>query len=103
MNSLYNRIPKLTLKSRLLISRLYSESAPGSNIPKVKSYVSKGVALKGINYKLNEDEILAKDDVEYPEWLWTLLDQPKDDVWRQLKAENKKGIKQSNFLKSKKK
>ncbi|OMJ08813.1 54S ribosomal protein L37, mitochondrial [Smittium culicis] len=73
----------------------------------VKSSVAKGTVLKGINYKVDQPEIIAMEDSEYPDWLWKLLDQPtsQDAIPERvaLKIANKKLIKQGNFLKSKKK
>ncbi|RLP61788.1 hypothetical protein L150_00474 [Candida albicans Ca529L] len=55
------------------------------------------------------DEPVAKEDSEYPEWLWTMLD-PKDNLkaiqnedflrWRRIKLskENNSTIKNNNFL-----
>ncbi|OLY78478.1 54S ribosomal protein L37, mitochondrial [Smittium mucronatum] len=72
----------------------------------VVSSVPKGMALKGLNFKADQPEILALDDSEYPPWLWTLLEPTTDENITDKalhKRENKKLIKQSNFLKSKKK
>lgn len=55
------------------------------------------------------DEPVAKEDSEYPEWLWTMLD-PKENLkaiqnenflrWRRIKLskENNSTIKNNNFL-----
>ncbi|EXJ88738.1 hypothetical protein A1O1_05670 [Capronia coronata CBS 617.96] len=44
---------------------------------KVKSSVPGGEVLKGLGYTKAQPQILAKEDHEYPEWLWTLLDDSK--------------------------
>ncbi|KIX01238.1 uncharacterized protein Z518_08963 [Rhinocladiella mackenziei CBS 650.93] len=41
---------------------------------KLKSSVPGGVELKGLGYTKAQPRILAKEDDEYPDWLWTLLD-----------------------------
>lgn len=33
-----------------------------------------GTVMKGLNYMKNKPEIVALEDHEYPDWLWTLLD-----------------------------
>jgi len=35
------------------------------------------MVLKGLNYFKNKPEPVALEDHEYPEWLWTLLDERK--------------------------
>ncbi|OMH82969.1 54S ribosomal protein L37, mitochondrial [Zancudomyces culisetae] len=88
--------------------------------PREKSYILKGMPLKGLNYSSKGEELIALDDSEYPEWLWTLLQSKKasemtaNDISESdssdprtarllLKAQNKAGIKKANFLKKKKK
>ncbi|EEP76566.1 predicted protein [Uncinocarpus reesii 1704] len=44
--------------------------------PKASSSVPAGTRLIGLNYFKNKPEILAKEDSEYPDWLWKLLDDP---------------------------
>lgn len=44
---------------------------------KVKSSVPGGQELRGLGYTKAHSRILAKEDDEYPDWLWTLLDQNK--------------------------
>ncbi|KAL1968310.1 hypothetical protein VTN77DRAFT_2145 [Rasamsonia byssochlamydoides] len=36
-----------------------------------------GTKLQGLNYMKNKPDIFAMEDSEYPDWLWTLLDDPK--------------------------
>ncbi|KAI9502988.1 mitochondrial ribosomal protein L37-domain-containing protein, partial [Coemansia spiralis] len=64
-----------------------------------------GTVLKGLNiYKEGSDPVALKDE-EYPEWLWTLLDEPpKDSVSERERQryERSKAIKEINFIKSKK-
>ena len=42
---------------------------------KLKSSIAGGQELKGLGYTKAKPVILAKEDDEYPDWLWTLLDQ----------------------------
>ncbi|EXJ77846.1 hypothetical protein A1O3_09005 [Capronia epimyces CBS 606.96] len=44
---------------------------------KVKSSVPGGQILRGLGYTKAQPELLAKEDHEYPDWLWTLLDDNK--------------------------
>lgn len=44
---------------------------------RVKSSVPAGQILRGLGYTKAQPQILAKEDHEYPEWLWTLLDDGK--------------------------
>lgn len=44
---------------------------------KVKSSVAAGQELRGVAYLKAKPQVLAKEDDEYPPWLWTLLDEPK--------------------------
>ncbi|KAJ9271511.1 hypothetical protein DTO212C5_2303 [Paecilomyces variotii] len=37
-----------------------------------------GTKLQGLNYFKNKPDLFALDDSEYPEWLWTLLDDKKN-------------------------
>lgn len=39
-----------------------------------------GTTLKGLNYFKNKPDPVAMEDSEYPEWLWTLLDERKGKV-----------------------
>lgn len=41
-----------------------------------------GTPLKGLNYIKGRDDPVALEEHEYPEWLWTCLDQKKavDDL-----------------------
>ena len=43
----------------------------------VRSSVIGGTELTGLAYLKNEPKIFAKEDDEYPDWLWTLLDDGK--------------------------
>lgn len=44
---------------------------------KPKSSVAGGQELRGLGYTKAKPRVLAMEDDEYPEWLWTLLDQKK--------------------------
>ncbi|KAI9298384.1 hypothetical protein K502DRAFT_286557, partial [Neoconidiobolus thromboides FSU 785] len=67
------------------------------------SSVPHGTVLKGINFMKGKSDPMAKDDNEYPEWLWTLLDAKvkNDDVFSReyQRKVNKDAIKAKNFLK----
>ncbi|KAJ2785928.1 hypothetical protein GGI15_001768 [Coemansia interrupta] len=72
----------------------------------VVSSAAPGSVLKGLNiYKDGKDPVALKDE-EYPEWLWTLLDEvpheQKPEKERQ-RLERSRAIKEANFMKSKKK
>ncbi|ODH51932.1 hypothetical protein GX48_01945 [Paracoccidioides brasiliensis] len=49
------------------------EDAP----PRVISGTPAGTKLKGLNYMKNQPEVFALEDDEYPDWLWSLLDDAK--------------------------
>lgn len=36
-----------------------------------------GTKLNGLNYFKNKPDVFAKEDSEYPDWLWDLLEDPK--------------------------
>lgn len=44
----------------------------------VKSSVAAGTVLKGLNFYKNKQDPLAKEDSEYPSWLWGLLAESGD-------------------------
>ncbi|KAJ2606322.1 hypothetical protein H4R99_000530 [Coemansia sp. RSA 1722] len=79
-------------------ARLRSEAAPSSAAP--------GTVLKGLNiYKEGKDPVALKDE-EYPEWLWTLLDEVPEEAKAEKerqRLQRSRDIKESNFMKSKKK
>ncbi|KAF8432593.1 mitochondrial ribosomal protein L37-domain-containing protein [Terfezia claveryi] len=50
-------------------------STPASHIP--VSAAPAGTVLKGLNYLKNKQDPVAKEDHEYPAWLWTVLDEKK--------------------------
>ncbi|EEH39269.1 hypothetical protein PAAG_01731 [Paracoccidioides lutzii Pb01] len=45
--------------------------------PRVISGTPAGTKLKGLNYMKNQPEVFALEDDEYPDWLWSLLDDAK--------------------------
>ncbi|KAL1990174.1 hypothetical protein VTN49DRAFT_6013 [Thermomyces lanuginosus] len=45
--------------------------------PRIVSSCPVGTKLEGLNYFKNKPDLFAKEDHEYPDWLWTLLDDPK--------------------------
>ncbi|GAA5968419.1 hypothetical protein JCM11641_007629 [Rhodosporidiobolus odoratus] len=71
-----------------------------------------GTVLKGLNYLKDGSDPIAKEDHEYPEWLWTLVDAaPKETAEganeaeklrvekKELKRQRKVAIKAANSLK----
>ncbi|KAK2741767.1 hypothetical protein FQN57_005511 [Myotisia sp. PD_48] len=95
-------------------SRLYSSetvsasfSTPASERKRVSS-VPGGTALRGLNYFKNKVDPIALEDHEYPDWLWTLLDQPTKnvklggdvDVSAMNKKERKKHVKKMAALRA---
>ena len=52
-----------------------SQSSPG---PGITSTVPAGTPLKGLGYFKGKDPPIAKEDHEYPAWLWGLLDEGKE-------------------------
>lgn len=62
--------------------------------------------LEGLNYKKDQEVVLAKPDEEYPDWLWTLLeprvlpdDGPGGKKERyERRLENKKKLRERNFM-----
>ncbi len=50
------------------------DSSAISSRPAPKSSVKAGTRLKGLGYLKGKDDPVAKEDHEYPEWLWGLLD-----------------------------
>ncbi|PVU93667.1 hypothetical protein BB561_003121 [Smittium simulii] len=99
MNFLRNALFKANYLNKISLYRCYST-------PVVKSSVTVGTRLAGINYRVDKEEVFAKEDSEYPDWLWTLLDEaPKDQIplRKQIKIDNIDKIKRANFMKAKKK
>jgi large subunit ribosomal protein L54 len=39
-----------------------------------------GTKLNGLNYFKNKPDVVALEDSEYPEWLWSLLDESSKDA-----------------------
>ncbi|KAL9054956.1 MAG: hypothetical protein Q9162_003811 [Coniocarpon cinnabarinum] len=54
-----------------------SSPAASDPPPTPKSCVLAGTPLRGLNYMKNGSDPIALEDHEYPDWLWTLLDEPK--------------------------
>jgi len=50
---------------------------PTSKASKLRGSIPGGGELKGIAYLKNKPSVLAKEDDEYPSWLWSLLDESK--------------------------
>ncbi|KAJ1959342.1 hypothetical protein GGI12_004385 [Dipsacomyces acuminosporus] len=100
--------------------------AKADQLKRTPSAATHGTVLKGLNiYKDGKDPVALKDE-EYPEWLWTLLDEVPEEsmneqypewLWTLLdevpegsmnertkqRLQRSKAIKESNFMKSKKK
>ncbi|KAJ2547581.1 hypothetical protein EV175_005163 [Coemansia sp. RSA 1933] len=78
---------------------LGNKSRPVSSAPH-------GTVLKGLNiYKEGKDPVALKDE-EYPEWLWTILDNvPRENLSERevQRLDRSKAVKEANFMKSKKK
>ncbi|KAF4988332.1 hypothetical protein FGRMN_9840 [Fusarium graminum] len=52
-------------------------TAPGEapkDVPAARSSCAPGTVLNGLNYVKNGQDPVAKNDDEYPEWLWSCLD-----------------------------
>lgn len=73
----------------------------------IKSLCPAGTPLN-LQIKKSGKEITALEDSEYPEWLWTVLDQKAQEKKlsedplklrkKQMRKANRKHIKQNNFL-----
>merc|ERR1712187_934819 len=48
---------------------------PVKKVPKVVSSCPAGTKLNGLNYFKNKPDVFAREDEEYPEWLWGLLEE----------------------------
>ncbi|RKP38126.1 mitochondrial ribosomal protein L37-domain-containing protein [Dimargaris cristalligena] len=73
--------------------------------PHPVSITPEGTVLKGLNFSIDKKDPVAKKDEEYPEWLWTLLDDiPRDQLPDRVRLRkiNKEGIKNANFMRKKK-
>lgn len=46
-------------------------------VRKLQGSIPGGEELRGIGYLKAKPKIMAKEDDEYPDWLWTLLDEPR--------------------------
>ncbi|KAL3455262.1 mitochondrial ribosomal protein L37-domain-containing protein [Aspergillus heterothallicus] len=55
-------------------------SKAAKKIERSSSSVEAGRTLLGLNYFKNKPDVLAMEDEEYPEWLWTLLDNPNKEA-----------------------
>ncbi|RKP23296.1 mitochondrial ribosomal protein L37-domain-containing protein, partial [Syncephalis pseudoplumigaleata] len=73
---------------------------------KVASSVAAGTVLKGINYMKEGSDPIAKEDADYPAWLWTLLTpRPPTSTMekgskQRLRRVNRETIRNTNFMKS---
>ncbi|KAJ2349272.1 hypothetical protein GGH92_002586 [Coemansia sp. RSA 2673] len=89
-----------------LISRTEATSESASTTQAPKSIATHGTQLKGLNiYKEGKDPVALKDE-DYPEWLWTLLDEVPEaekSEREQQRLQRSRTIKEANFMKSKKK
>ena len=55
--------------------------------PRIPSRVPGGGVLQGLGYTKAKPNILAKEDDEYPPWLWTLLDKAQSNGTGAAKAD----------------
>jgi large subunit ribosomal protein L54 len=108
---LMSRFQRLAVVGRW--SRLYS-TAPASSKPvkakAIQSMTPAGTKLKGLNIKKNAEDPVALPEEEYPPWLWEILDKEAQErklqenpdlAARKLRRKNnKKKIKENNFLAS---
>ena len=63
--------------SRSNVSKSTGKSAKPAPV-EIKSSVKAGTLLKGLGYIKGKEAPIAKEDHEYPDWLWGLLDNQKD-------------------------
>lgn len=83
------------------------QQAATATVSKVKSSCPAGTPLN-LQIKKSGKETVALEDHEYPEWLWTVLDEkvqsaklaqdPAKLKKKQLRKMNREKIKQNNFL-----
>ncbi|EEB06656.1 ribosomal protein subunit L37 [Schizosaccharomyces japonicus yFS275] len=78
-------------------ARLFSRAAPLFRPP---SSTVAGTIMKGLSIHKNEPDPVAKEDNEYPDWLWTLLDETKPvleptEIWKQPPSVHRRARKQS--------
>lgn len=52
----------------------HRSSVAADGKPRVRSGTPAGTVLKNINFMKNRPDPIAKEDSEYPEWLWSMLD-----------------------------
>ncbi|KKK15359.1 hypothetical protein P175DRAFT_097569 [Aspergillus ochraceoroseus IBT 24754] len=57
-----------------------SAKSPKPAIERAPSSCPSGSKLQGLNYFKNKPDVLALEDSEYPEWLWSLLDDSKKEA-----------------------
>ncbi|KAF2857418.1 hypothetical protein K470DRAFT_223395 [Piedraia hortae CBS 480.64] len=80
------------IRSLLPSIRAYSTSTTpsDSSTPKVKkthSIAPAGLVLKGLNFQKNFQDPIAKENDEYPDWLWHTLDAKKETAEAGLGAD----------------
>lgn len=102
------------LKRSFTTSRIVQNAVPATETKQTTTPVTIESSCKAgtpLNLKIFKkgDEPVAKEDSEYPEWLWTMID-PKNNLdniknenflrWRRIKLqkENNKIIRNNNFL-----
>lgn len=101
------------LRRSLTFSRVLQNAPPAPGITETSATPVESSCKAGtpLNLKIFKkgDEPVAKEDSEYPEWLWTMID-PKNNLdniknenflrWRRIKLqkENNKIIRNNNFL-----
>ncbi|KAF8896825.1 mitochondrial ribosomal protein L37-domain-containing protein [Mucidula mucida] len=92
------------------VVRAYAAPAPPKAKPAAfvapKSSCAADTILEGLNYLKDQPPILAKPDEEYPDWLWTVMENKvlpddgpggkKERYERRL--DNKKKLREHNFM-----
>ncbi|KZS99095.1 mitochondrial/chloroplast ribosomal protein L54/L37 [Sistotremastrum niveocremeum HHB9708] len=100
----FRSVEKAAAGTRLFLST--KASKPGDAA--VVSSCPANTIINGVNYLKGQPPVLALPDEEYPQWLWGLLnnktvaeDGPGGRAEKaQLRAENRRRIKDQNFLRT---
>lgn len=94
----------------VFVPRFYSAGPASKQPAAVVSSCPAGTVLKNLNIEKGQDSIVALADEEYPEWLWKVLEpkevqakrlveeNPIKAFKKQRRNENRKTIKEKNFL-----
>ncbi|KAG8685126.1 hypothetical protein FRC08_013287 [Ceratobasidium sp. 394] len=82
--------------SNSLVSPATGTKTPTSSCPAQ-------TVLTGLNWQKGQPPVLALEDSEYPEWLWSLLDEkkPGDGTSKaEMRQKNREKIRSQNFMKT---